>query len=70
MCGLVCPSRTSERGGKGDCEKGGGGEQGERVKERALGRLLLHPSTFRVPSPFVVLRVLLLLYWKDLRYVL
>ena len=21
LCGLVCPSRTSERGGKGDCVK-------------------------------------------------
>ena len=27
LCGLVCPSRTSERGGDGDCVKeGGGGE--------------------------------------------
>jgi hypothetical protein len=42
MCGKVCPSRTSERGGKGDCVKEGGGEEGERVKERALGRLLCH----------------------------
>ena len=24
LCGLVCPSRTSERGGKGYCVKGGG----------------------------------------------
>jgi hypothetical protein len=24
--GLVCPSRTSERGGEGYCVKGGGGE--------------------------------------------
>ena len=22
LCGLVCPSRTSERGGEGDCVKG------------------------------------------------
>jgi hypothetical protein len=29
MCGLVCPSRTGERGGKGDCLKDGGGEEGE-----------------------------------------
>ena len=42
LCGLVCPSRTSERGGKRDCVKEGGGEEGERVKERALGRLLCH----------------------------
>ncbi len=26
MCGLVCPSRTSERGGEGDCVKEEGGE--------------------------------------------
>ena len=25
LCGLVCPSRTSERGGKGYCVKEGGG---------------------------------------------
>ena len=41
LCGVVCPSRTSERGGKGDCVKEGGGEEGERVKERALGLWLL-----------------------------
>jgi hypothetical protein len=29
-CGVVCPSRTSERGGEGDCVKEGGGEEGER----------------------------------------
>ncbi len=34
---MVCPSRTSERGGKGDCVKEGGGEEGERERERALG---------------------------------
>jgi hypothetical protein len=37
LCGLVCPSRTSERGGEGDCVKGGGGEEGEREREHALG---------------------------------
>ena len=43
--GLVCPSRTSERGGKGYCVKGGWGEDGERVKERALGvRLRYSPQ--------------------------
>jgi hypothetical protein len=36
LCGLVCPSHTSERGGKGDCVKGGG-EEGERERERAFG---------------------------------
>ena len=34
--GLVCPSHTSERGGKGYCVKGGE-EEGERERERALG---------------------------------
>ncbi len=41
-CGLVCPSRTSERGGEGDCVKEGGGGERERERERALGRLLCH----------------------------
>jgi hypothetical protein len=35
LCGLVYPSRTSERGGEGDCVKGGGGEEGECKRERA-----------------------------------
>jgi hypothetical protein len=30
LCGLVCPSRTSGRGGQGHCVKEGGGEEGER----------------------------------------
>jgi hypothetical protein len=42
LCGLVCPSRTSERGGEGDCVKEGGGGKGERERERALGLLLCH----------------------------
>jgi hypothetical protein len=42
LCGLVCPSRTSECGGKGDCLKEEGGGEEERVKERAPGRLLCH----------------------------
>jgi hypothetical protein len=42
LCGLVCPSRTSESGGEGDCVKEGGGEEGERERERALGLLLCH----------------------------
>jgi hypothetical protein len=33
---LVCPSRTSERGGEGDCVKEGGGEEGKYERERAL----------------------------------
>jgi hypothetical protein len=35
LCGQVCPSRTSERGGEGYCVKGGGEEEGERKRERA-----------------------------------
>jgi hypothetical protein len=34
LCGLVCPSRTSERGGEGDCVKEGGGEEGKCERER------------------------------------
>ena len=37
LSGLVCPSRTCERGREGDCMKEGEGEEGERVRERALG---------------------------------
>ena len=43
-CGLVCPSRTTERGGEEDCVKEGGGE-GEHERERALGLLLCHSPT-------------------------
>ena len=39
LCGLVCPSRTSERGGEGDCVKEEGGGEGECERERALERL-------------------------------
>ena len=35
LCELVCPSRTNERGGEGYCVKEGGGEEGERERERA-----------------------------------
>jgi hypothetical protein len=42
LCGLVCPSRTSERWGEGDCVKEGGGGEGERERERALGLPLCH----------------------------
>jgi hypothetical protein len=35
----IIPSRTSERGGEGDCVKGGGGEEGKCERERALERL-------------------------------
>ena len=42
LCGLVCPSRTSDRGGEGDCVKEGRGEEGERERECALG--ICHPG--------------------------
>jgi hypothetical protein len=42
LCGLVCPSRTSERRGEGDCMKERGGEEGEGERERALGVRLRH----------------------------
>jgi hypothetical protein len=42
LCGIVCPSRTSERQGEGDCVNEGGGGEGERERERALGLLLCH----------------------------
>jgi hypothetical protein len=42
QCELVCPSRTSERGGEGYCVKGGG-EEGERERERA-GEVRLYYS--------------------------
>jgi hypothetical protein len=34
LCGLGCPSRTSERGGEGDCVKEGGGGEGKCERER------------------------------------
>ena len=43
LCGLVCPSRTKERGGEGDCVKEGERGEGEREGERAL-RLQLYYS--------------------------
>ena len=43
LCGLVCPSRTSERGGEGYCEKEGGGAEGERERELAR-KVRLHYS--------------------------
>ena len=52
LCGLVYPSRTSERGGEGYCVKEGGGEEGERERERALGckegATTLQPWIFRL----------------------
>ena len=43
LCGLVCPSRTSERWGEGDCVKEGGGGEGGRERERALGDIEVDP---------------------------
>jgi hypothetical protein len=42
-CELVCPSRTNERGEEGYCVKEGGGEEGERERERA-GEVRLYYS--------------------------
>ena len=35
QCELVCPSRTNEHRGEGYCVEEGGGEEGERERERA-----------------------------------
>jgi len=43
LCELVCPSRTSERGGEGYCVKEGGGEEGESERERAR-KVRLHSN--------------------------
>ena len=58
LSGLVCPSRTSERGGEGYCVKEEGGGEGEREKERALGmpqpsilRLILNAAALEAASP-------------------
>jgi hypothetical protein len=48
LSGLVCPSRTCERGGEGDCVKEGRGGEGGREKERALGLLLCHSPDIEV----------------------
>ncbi len=48
LSGLVCPSRTSERGGEGHCVKEGGGGEGERQKERALWLPLRHNPDIKV----------------------
>ena len=43
LCGLVCPSRTSEHGAEGYCVKEGGGEEWESERERAK-KVRLHYS--------------------------
>jgi hypothetical protein len=40
LCGLVCSSRTSERGAEGDCVKEGGGGEGKCERERCVCLLL------------------------------
>ena len=47
LCGLVCPSRTSERGKEGYCVKEGGGE-GERERACKEGATTLQPWIFRL----------------------
>jgi hypothetical protein len=49
LCGLVCPSRTSECGGEGDCVKEGRGSRRVRERERTLGLLLCHAAAFKLP---------------------
>jgi hypothetical protein len=39
LCGLVCPSHTSERGGEGDCVKEGGEGEGKCERDCALEQL-------------------------------
>ena len=53
MCGLFCPSRTSEREGKGYCVKGGWREEGERVKKRVKERVKerARRSVNPIPNP-------------------
>jgi hypothetical protein len=36
LCGLVSPSRTSERGGEGGCVKEGGGGEGKCERESSI----------------------------------
>jgi hypothetical protein len=53
LCGLGCPSHTSERGGEGDCVKEGGGGEGKCERERALERVgtLEEPGTLILGAP-------------------
>ena len=45
LVGLVCPSRTNEHGGEGDCVKEGEGGEGDCERERALGVLVVEMLT-------------------------
>ena len=50
LCGLVCPSRKSERGGEGDCVKEGGGGEWKCLRDGACigAATMLQPSTLRL----------------------
>ena len=49
MCGLVCPSRTSEHEGQGYCVKGAWRVEEERVKVRV--RRSVNPNRNPDPNP-------------------
>ena len=53
LCGLVCPSRTSERGGEGDCVKEGGGGEVTEVgpPERTRQTVRKGPNDVWVKAP-------------------
>ena len=48
QCELVCPSRTTERGGEGYCVKGGGEVEGEREGACREGATTLQPWILRL----------------------
>jgi hypothetical protein len=62
---LVCPSRTSERGGEGDCVKEGGGGEGKCERERAILRLIRNADAFGV---YLLLQDLLRVYYCSTYY--
>jgi hypothetical protein len=47
LSGLVCPSRTSERGAEGSCVKEGVGGEGERERSVHWAATMPQPSIFR-----------------------
>jgi hypothetical protein len=51
LCGLVCPSRTIERGGEGDYVKEGGGGEGKREWEVAAKLVKLEPPQSHADFP-------------------
>jgi hypothetical protein len=66
LCGLVCPSRTSERGGEGDCVKGRRGRRREVREGACIGaatilqpwtlRLILNAAALAAASPTLLFR--------------